>query len=166
MIDQSNFITSNGHQTLSDELEYLWKIKRPKVTQAVSEAAALGDRSENAEYIYGKKQLREIDWRLRFIAKRLDAVTVIKSPPDDQSKVSFGAWVKLEDEEGAKKCFRLVGTDEADPDLYMLSIISPLACGILGKQVGDEVLIAVPDSIVKYYLLELSYTSNICEDDE
>ncbi len=163
MIDQSNFITPSGHQTLSDELDYLWKIKRPKVTQSVSEAAAQGDRSENAEYIYGKKQLREIDWRLRFLAKRLEAVTVIKSPPDDQSKVSFGAWVKLEDEQGVHKCFRLVGSDEANPDLQRLSIISPLACGLLGKQVDDEMLIPLPESIVKYYLLELSYTSNICE---
>lgn len=160
--DPSEFITLTGHQKLSDELEYLWKVKRPEVTRAVSEAAAQGDRSENAEYIYGKKHLREIDRRLRFLAKRLEALTVIDTPPKDQSRVSFGAWVKLEDEAGLQKCFQLVGSDESNPDQQMLSIKSPVACALLGKQQDDEVVIRLPESIVKYYLLEISYTSNIC----
>jgi len=161
--DQSNFITASGHQQLSDELEYLWKVKRPEITQTVREAAAQGDRSENAEYIYGKKQLREIDWRLRFLAKRLEALTVIDTPPKDQSRVSFGAWVKLEDEQGTIKCFQLVGTDESNPDQHRLSIKSPVACALLGKQQDDEVTIHLPESIVKYYLLEISYTADICD---
>ncbi len=161
--DQSNFITANGHQQLSDELDYLWRVKRPEITQTVTEAAAQGDRSENAEYIYGKKQLREIDRRLRFLAKRLAALTVIDVPPKDQFRVSFGAWVKLEDEQGTSKCFQLVGTDESNPDQHRLSIKSPVACALLGKQQDDEVIIHLPESIVKYYLLEISYTANICE---
>ena len=161
--DSSNLITAEGHAALSEELRYLWKVKRPEVTQAVSEAAALGDRSENAEYIYGKKQLREIDRRLRFLAKRLEAVTVVTTRPADLDKVSFGAWVLLETEQGKQTCFRLVGTDEANPDHHKLSINSPLACALNGKQCGDEINLSLPESEVRYYLLEISYTENICK---
>ena len=97
------YITPEGERALRDELQYLWKVKRPKVTQAVREAAALGDRSENAEYIYGKKQLREIDRRVRFLSKRLEELTVVDHLPDDRDKVFFGAWVTVEDEEGDEK---------------------------------------------------------------
>ena len=100
------YITPEGERALRDELQYLWKVKRPKVTQAVREAAALGDRSENAEYIYGKKQLREIDRRVRFLSKRLEELTVVDHLPDDRDKVFFGAWVTVEDEDG----------DETDED--------------------------------------------------
>ena len=95
-IPASKYITVEGYHKLNDELQYLWKEKRPVVTQAVQEAAAQGDRSENAEYIYGKKQLREIDRRVRFLSKRLDDMTVVDRAPDDQSRVFFGAWVELE----------------------------------------------------------------------
>ncbi len=97
----SPYITRAGYHVLNSELKHLWKVTRPEVTQKVSEAAALGDRSENAEYIYGKKQLREIDSRIRFLSKRLDDVTVVDKPPNDIDKVYFGAWVTLEDERGA-----------------------------------------------------------------
>ena len=157
-----NYITSEGHKELSDELEYLWKVKRPQVTQAVSEAAALGDRSENAEYIYGKKQLREIDRRLRFLAKRLEALTVVNKAPSDQSKVSFGAWVTVENEKGQQQCFHIVGADESNPEQHKISINSPVARALLGKQLDDEVVVDLPESVVKYYLLNISYTSNIC----
>jgi len=157
-----NYITSEGHKELSDELEYLWKVKRPQVTQAVSEAAALGDRSENAEYIYGKKQLREIDRRLRFLAKRLEALTVVNKAPSDQSKVSFGAWVTVENEQGQQQCFHIVGADESNPEQHKISINSPVARALLGKQLDDEVVVDLPESVVKYYLLNISYTSNIC----
>ncbi len=96
----SKYITAEGYKKLNDELQYLWKEKRPAVTQAVQEAAAQGDRSENAEYIYGKKQLREIDRRVRFLSKRLDDMTVVDRLPEDQGKVFFGAWVELENEAG------------------------------------------------------------------
>ena len=161
-IPLSNYITAEGYQVLADELEYLWKVKRPEVTQAVSEAAAQGDRSENAEYIYGKKQLRQIDGRLRFLSKKLEYLSVYDKIPKDQSRAGFGAWIKIEDEEGAQRCFRLVGADESDPDQGKLSINSPVACALLNKQVDDETQVELPDGAVTYYLLEISYTQNIC----
>src|SRR5512140_2299100 len=104
----SCYITPEGRSRLSEELTYLWRVKRPQVTQAVAEAAAMGDRSENAEDIYGKKQLRQIDSRMRFLTKRLDELSVVDRPPDDQSKVFFGAWVGLEDSDGNLFQYRIV----------------------------------------------------------
>ena len=96
----SKYATAEGARRLQEELDYLWRVHRPQVTRAVAEAAAQGDRSENAEYIYGKKQLREIDRRVRYLRKRLDGLVVVSRPPDDRSRVFFGAWVRIEDEEG------------------------------------------------------------------
>ncbi|MFK5131390.1 transcription elongation factor GreB, partial [Glaesserella parasuis] len=112
---KSNYITRSGWQVLDQELKYLWKDERPKVTQAVSEAAALGDRSENAEYIYGKRRLREIDRRVRFLSKRLEVLQIVDYHPTQEGKVFFGAWVELENEEGEIKQYRIVGCDEFDP---------------------------------------------------
>ena len=103
----------------------MWKEERPKVTQAVSDAAALGDRSENAEYIYGKRRLREIDRRVRFLSKRLEVLQIVDYHPKQEGKVFFGAWVELEDEEGEVKQYRLVGCDEFDPAKNWISIDSP-----------------------------------------
>ena len=120
----AKYITDEGEKILKEELHQLWKVERPQVTQSVSEAAALGDRSENAEYIYGKKRLREIDRRVRYLSKRLEEVTVVSAPPDDQSKIYFGAYVTLEEDNGNKTRFRLVGPDEIDPRKgYILSLI-------------------------------------------
>lgn len=132
------YITPEGERTLRSELDYLWKVKRPDVTQAVSAAAALGDRSENAEYIYGKKQLREIDRRVRFLRKRLEQVKVVDTTPDDISKIYFGAWVTLEDDDGNEKRYRIVGPDEFDLTKGYLSVDAPLARHLLGKRVDDE----------------------------
>src|SRR4030066_2380908 len=110
----SAYITPQGAQRLREELDHLWRVKRPQVTQAVSEAAAQGDRSENAEYIYGKKQLREIDQRIRFLQKRLDELVVVDRQPDDANRVFFGAWVRLENEAGKVAEYRIVGPDEFD----------------------------------------------------
>ncbi|MCK0154068.1 transcription elongation factor GreB [Alcanivorax sp. S6407] len=140
----SKYITAEGYKTLNDELQYLWKVKRPEVTQAVQEAAAQGDRSENAEYIYGKKQLREIDRRVRFLSKRLDDMTVVDRLPEDQSKVFFGAWVELENEAGELETYRLVGPDETDSARGYISIDAPLARALLKKQVDDEVEVRTP----------------------
>lgn len=140
----SKYITAEGYKVLNDELQYLWKVKRPEVTQAVQEAAAQGDRSENAEYIYGKKQLREIDRRVRFLSKRLDDMTVVDRLPEDQSKVFFGAWVELENEEGKLETYRLVGPDETDAQRGYISIDAPLARALLKKQVDDEVEVRTP----------------------
>ncbi|MGB2246133.1 MAG: transcription elongation factor GreB [Alcanivorax sediminis] len=140
----SKYITAEGYKVLNDELQYLWKVKRPEVTQAVQEAAAQGDRSENAEYIYGKKQLREIDRRVRFLSKRLDDMTVVDRLPEDQSKVFFGAWVELENEDGKLETYRLVGPDETDAQRGYISIDAPLARALLKKQVDDEVEVRTP----------------------
>lgn len=106
---KSNYITREGWQALDRELHYLWREERPVVTQAVSEAAAMGDRSENAEYIYGKKRLREIDRRVRFLAKRLEVLKIVDPDPRQEGKVFFGAWVRVENEQEEQRIFRLVG---------------------------------------------------------
>ena len=135
---RTRYITAEGEQALREELRFLWKEKRPEVTQAVREAAAQGDRSENAEYIYGKKQLREIDRRVRFLTKRLDELTVVDRLPDDRGKVFFGAWVSIESEDGDESTYRLVGPDEFDLSRGYLSIDSPMARALLGKRIDDE----------------------------
>ena len=111
----SKYATAEGARRLREELDHLWRVLRPQVTRAVQEAAAQGDRSENAEYIYGKKQLREIDQRVRFLRKRLEGMVVVSRPPDDRSRIYFGAWVRLEDEAGREAELRIVGPDEIDP---------------------------------------------------
>lgn len=156
----SKYITAEGYKRLNDELKYLWKVKRPEVTQSVKEAAAQGDRSENAEYIYGKKQLREIDRRVRYLSKRLeDMVVVDRAPtPDKQDTVFFGAWVTLLDEEELEKRFRIVGPDEIGDEADYISVDSPLARLILKKQLGDEVCLEKPDgSEVWYEILRIEY---------
>jgi transcription elongation factor GreB len=137
----SAYITPEGYDILNSELKELWKVTRPEVTQRVSEAAAMGDRSENAEYIYGKKQLREIDGRIQFLAKRLDKLVVVDRAPPDLNKVFFGAQVMLSNEQGSTVGYRLVGPDEFDREANFISIDSPVARGLLGKSIGDEVLL-------------------------
>ncbi|MBC8946204.1 MULTISPECIES: transcription elongation factor GreB [Xenorhabdus] len=154
---KSNYITREGWLALDQELKYLWKIERPKVTQAVSDAAALGDRSENAEYIYGKKRLREIDRRVRFLSKRLDVLQIVDADPRQEGKVFFGAWVKVENENAEEYIFRLVGPDEFDPAQKWISIDSPVARALLGKQVDDEITVMTPNGKVVYWILEISY---------
>ena len=141
----SPYITQEGYERLTEELKYLWKVKRPEVTQAVKEAAAQGDRSENAEYIYGKKQLREIDRRVRYLSKRLEHIKVVDRAPDDQSRIFFGAWVTLIDEDDQERRYRIVGADEIDPAKGYISIDAPLSRQLLKKQVGDEVVIERPE---------------------
>jgi len=140
----SKYITPEGYRRLNEELQRLWKEERPPVTQSVQEAAAQGDRSENAEYIYGKRQLREIDRRIRFLSKRLDGMTVVDRPPEDTGKVFFGAWVELEDDDGKRETYRLVGPDEAEGGAGLISIDAPLARALLGKRVDDEAWVRTP----------------------
>jgi transcription elongation factor GreB len=153
----SPYITPKGHNHLSEELSYLWKIKRPQVTQAVAEAAAMGDRSENAEYIYGKKQLRQIDSRIRFLAKRLQDLVVVDRIPDDTSKVFFGAWVELEDADGNVYRYRIVGPDETDPEKNFISVDSPMAKALLRKTEGDEVVVNRPNGTTAFTVLSVHY---------
>ncbi len=154
----SNYITPEGARRLRDELSYLWRVKRPQVTQAVSEAAAQGDRSENAEYIYGKKQLREIDRRIRYLQKRLEHLTVVENKPADEQRVFFGAWVRLEDDDGNIREFRIVGPDEIDLEKHYISIDSPVARALLNKAEGDEVAVTLPAGETNYYILEVRYS--------
>jgi transcription elongation factor GreB len=153
----SAYITPEGEKALRDELNYLWRVKRPQVTQAVSEAAALGDRSENAEYIYGKKQLREIDRRVRFLRKRLDELVVVREKPRDRERVYFGAWVRLGDEAGNTVEYRIVGPDEFDLARGQISMDSPMGRALMKKTAGDEITVERPDSQAVYEVLEISY---------
>ena len=154
---RTRYITAEGERALREELRFLWKEKRPEVTQAVREAAALGDRSENAEYIYGKKQLREIDRRVRFLTKRLDELTVVDRLPEDRSKVYFGAWVTIENEDGSEHTYRLVGPDEFDLSRGYLSIDAPMARALLGKRVDDDVRVRTPDGWIETVITDIRY---------
>lgn len=153
----SNYITPEGKQRLEEELDYLWRKKRPEVTRAVSEAAAMGDRSENAEYIYGKKMLREIDRRVRFLQKRLDHLIAVDQFPQEQDRIFFGAWVELEDEDGEIVRYRIVGPDEFDVDKGWISMDAPLAKALLRKRKGDEVTVELPRGLVTYYISDVYY---------
>ncbi|MBZ2190342.1 transcription elongation factor GreB [Alcanivorax sp. JB21] len=153
----SKYITPAGYRAMNEELQHLWKVKRPAVTQSVQEAAAQGDRSENAEYIYGKKMLREIDSRIRFLSRRLDDMVVVDQLPDDQSRVFFGAWVTVEDEQGEPLVMRLVGPDETDARQHWISVDSPMARAMLGKRVGDEVVVQTPAGERCYDLIDIRY---------
>uniref|UniRef100_A0A3B0MI51 Transcription elongation factor GreB n=1 Tax=Arsenophonus endosymbiont of Trialeurodes vaporariorum TaxID=235567 RepID=A0A3B0MI51_9GAMM len=154
---KNNYITREGWDNLQQELKFFWREERPKVTQAVSEAAALGDRSENAEYIYGKKRLREIDRRIRFLSKRLEIFKIVDPDPRQEGRVYFGAWVKLQDENGGIKVFRLVGPDEFNPAKKWISINSPVARELLGKQINNEVTVNTPNGIITYWILKINY---------
>lgn len=153
----SKFITPEGASRLKGELDHLWRVLRPQVTQAVSEAAAQGDRSENAEYIYGKKQLREIDSRVRFLRQRLDGMAVVGEPPKDRSRVFFGAWVTLEDDDGEQTDYRIVGPDEFDMTKRYLSMDSPLGKALLRKALDDEVKVEVPGGMKTYVVVAVRY---------
>ena len=153
----SAYITPQGARRLRAELEQLWRVQRPRVTQAVSEAAAQGDRSENAEYIYGKKQLREIDRRIRFLQKRLDVLRIVDRPPSDTTRVYFGACVRLENETGDIAEYRIVGPDEFDADKGLLSVDSPLARALLRKAVDDAVTVVLPRGRTVYTVLAINY---------
>lgn len=157
MPKSSAYITPEGKAGLTAELRYLSETKRPEVTRALSEAAAEGDRSENAEYIYRKKQLREIDRRLRYLIKRLEVLKTVDQKPADQSRIFFGAWVELLNEDDAKVRYRIVGPDEIDTQQGMISIDSPMARAMLKKTVGDEVCVRTPRGEVFYEVSDVRY---------
>ena len=154
---RSRYITPEGAQRLRAELDHLWRVERPRVTQAVADAAAMGDRSENAEYIYGKKRLREIDRRVHYLQKRLADVTVVDRVPDDPSRVFFGAWVRLKDRAGHVSEYRIVGSDEFDPAKGWISVDSPLARVLLGKAADEEVTVRLPRGEATFTVLEVQY---------
>ena len=153
----SRYITREGFTRLRAELDQLWSVERPRVTQEVADAAAQGDRSENAEYIYGKRRLREIDRRVRFLGKRLEELTVVTEPPERRDRVFFGAWVTVEDEDGQVAEYRIVGPDESDAGSRAISVESPVARALLGKREGDEVTVKIPRGDAVYVVVGIRY---------
>ena len=150
-------ITADGHARLKGELDELWRARRPEVVRALADAAAEGDRSENAEYIYRKKQLGEIDRRVRYLTKRLQNLRVVDEPPTDPNAVYFGAWMRLESEDGAEHEYRIVGPDETDAARGWISIDSPLARAALKAKVDDEFEAELPDGRVKFVVVGVRY---------
>ena len=153
----SPYITPGGAASLKTEVQYLWRELRPEVVRALSEAAAEGDRSENAEYTYRKKQLGEIDRRIRFIRKRLDVIKIVDRLPDDRSTVRFGADVSLQNERSESMSYRIVGADETDAGRGWISIDSPVARALLGKKTGDQVLAKLPEGQQLLRILKVTY---------
>ncbi len=152
----SPYITATGYQVLQTELTNLWR-RRADVVKALSAAAAEGDRSENAEYIYRKKELREIDRRIRYLQKRLPELTVVSNAPTEPDRIFFGAWVRLEDEAGNEQVHRIVGPDEFDADPHYISLDSPLAKALLKKELDDEVEVELPRGKARFIVTEISY---------
>ena len=148
--ETSAYITPQGFRKLQEELDRLWRVERREVTEAVARAAALGDRSENADYIYGKRRLGEIDRRIRFLSKRIDDLVVVEDSVEQEGKVYFGAWVTLEDEAGDERICRVVGPDEFDPARRWISMDSPLGRALLGHEVGDEVTVQRPKGAARF----------------
>jgi len=152
-------ITREGFERLREELNFLWKEKRPEVVRALAAAAAEGDRSENAEYTYRKKQLGEIDRRVRYLSKRLEVLKVIENAPSDPQAIFFGAWFEIEHAEtGESLRYRIVGPDETDAKLGWISIDSPLARAALKKRVDNEFEAQLPGGLTKFYVLRVQYS--------
>ncbi len=157
--EKAPYITPEGARRLREELDHLWRTERPRVTQAVAEAAAQGDRSENAEYIYGKKQLYAIDRRVRYLRKRLEVLKIIDSAQRQDERAFFGAWIRLESEAGHIESYRIVGPDEIDAEKGYISVESPMARAVLGKRAGDEFEVSRPAGRAAYRLLAVSYST-------
>ena len=153
----TKIITKEGYEALKQELDYLWRVKRPDTTQKVTWAASLGDRRENADYQYNKKLLREIDRRVRYLRKRLEDMRVVAYSPEQEGRVFFGAWVEVENEEGEIKRFRIVGYDEIYGRMDYISIDSPMARALLKKEPGDEALVPTPSGEVCWWVNSITY---------
>lgn len=154
----SPYITATGLQALKTELDFLWTKRRPEVVRALAAAAAEGDRSENAEYQYRKRELAGIDRRVRFLQKRIPDLISVNEAPSDLSKVFFGAYVELEDEKGESLGFRIVGPDEIDPDKQYISMDSPMAMQLLGKTLDSDVLVKTPDGDKYWTVISVRYS--------
>jgi transcription elongation factor GreB len=156
-MDKNNYMTPQCYKKLMDELEWLNRQERPEVTRLVQWAASNGDRSENADYLYGKKRLREIDRRIRFLTQRLDASQVVDPATIKSSKIQFGARVELLDEHGSTRIFTIVGVDELDTAKGHISWQSPIGKSLLGKMVGDEIVVKIPAGEVSYEVVSIKY---------
>jgi len=150
-------ITRAGYDALKNELDHLWRVERPDVTQKVSWAASLGDRSENADYQYNKKRLREIDRRVRYLRKCLEDLKIVDYSPVQEGRVFFGAWVEIENEDGEKKHFRIVGYDEIFNTKDYISIDSPMARALVKKQVDDEAVVKTEAGEFTWYINRIEY---------
>ncbi len=153
------YITPEGFRRLAEEHERIWTVERPRIVAEVEAAAALGDRSENAEYIYGKRKLRELDRRLRFLSERMDALTVVAPRAVAGGRAFFGAWVTVEHEDGAERTYRLVGPDEFDVARGLISVEAPLGRALLGKREGDVVVVQRPAGAVDVTVVEISWAA-------
>lgn len=154
----SPYITQEGEAALREELKQLWVLRRREVVPALTAAAAEGDRSENAEYIYRKKQLGEIDRRVRYLSRRLDVVEVVRQKPPREDRIYFGAWVTLETEQGSEIRYRIMGADETSASKGYISVDSPLARALLGRSVDDSVTVQLPDGKSEFLILGISYS--------
>ncbi len=152
----SPYITAAGFKALQDETKALWE-RRAQVTQALAAAAAEGDRSENAEYIYRKKELRELDRRIRYLQKRLPELTVVREAPADRQRIFFGAWIDLEDDDGGAHTYRIVGPDETDAERGYISMDAPLARALMKKTIDDEVTALTPGERKHYFITDVRY---------
>jgi len=156
---RKNLITKAGMLRLKEELNYLWRVERPEVTKKVTWAASLGDRSENADYQYNKRRLREIDRRVRYLSRRMEELRVVDALPEDTNKVFFGAWVEVENEDGDVRRFQIVGYDEIFDRKDAISVDSPMAVALLQKEEGDEVVVRTPEGQAIWYVNSISYVS-------
>lgn len=154
---KTNLITKQGFEKLKTELNELWRKERPEVTKIVAWAASLGDRSENADYQYNKRRLREIDRRVRFLRKTLEQIKIVEFHPQQEGKVFFGAWVELEDIDGNPLKFKIVGPEEIYGEKDYISIDSPMARACLKKQVDDEVIVQTPSGKQEWYVTSIHY---------
>jgi transcription elongation factor GreB len=153
------YITPEGHKKVKDEFDQLWKVERPRVTHEVETAAAHGDRSENAEYQYGKRRLREIDRRLKFLSDRLERMKIVhpESQRDNGTRIGFGAWVVVEDEDGGKHTYRVIGPDETDADRGLISMDSPMGRALMGREPDDEITVQRPRGPASFVILSVHY---------
>lgn len=154
---KTKLITKEGHQNLQKELDNLWRVERPDTTKKVSWAASLGDRSENADYQYNKKRLREIDRRVRFLTKTLEDITIVEYHPKQEEKIFFGAWVTLNNDDNNTLKFRIVGPEEIYGRLDYISIDSPMARACLKKEVDDDVMVKTPKGIDEWFVTNIDY---------
>jgi transcription elongation factor GreB len=160
---RTQLITQQGYNDLKQELDELWRTERPEVTKKVAWAASLGDRSENADYQYNKKRLREIDRRVRYLRKCLENLKIVEYRPEQNGKVFFGAWVEVENDAGETLKFRIVGYDEIFDRKDYISIDSPMARALLKKQVDDEAEVQTPSGIVVWYINSINYETPTTE---
>lgn len=156
-VKKSAYITAEGHAKLKAEFDQLWRVRRPEVVRALAAAAAEGDRSENAEYIYRKKELREIDRRVKYLTLRMDELKVVDRPPSDLNKIYFAAWVTVVDQDNTERRYRIVGSDEADSARGWISVDSPVARALLGKAKGDVVNVILPRGDTELEIIQVTY---------